>query len=124
MGSSAACRAGWSSIISRRSFTRADSYASPIARVFLEYAQYRGFVVDPAVPRHSTGKPKVERGTPDLFLLRDFDLRKLTAQQSSDFYDVLVELITSNRAVDDGWPSSTIPSSPTARWTASLTAPG
>jgi hypothetical protein len=32
--------------------------------VFLEYAQYRGFVVDPAVPDHARGKPKVERGIP------------------------------------------------------------
>jgi DNA replication protein DnaC len=38
----------------------------------------------------------------------DFGLRKLTAQQSSDFYDVLVErharaatILTSNRAVDE-----------------------
>ena len=44
--------------------TRADRYTPTIARVFLEYAQYRGFVVDPAVPRHATGKPKVERGIP------------------------------------------------------------
>ena len=41
-------------------------------------------------------------------MLDDFGLRKLTAQQSSDFYDVLVErdkraatVITSNRAVDE-----------------------
>ena len=45
---------------------------------------------------------------PDLIVLDDFGLRKLTAQQSSDFYDVLVErdkrtatVITSNRAVDE-----------------------
>ena len=45
---------------------------------------------------------------PDLLILDDFGLRKLTAPQSSDFYDVLVErdrhastLITSNRAVDE-----------------------
>ncbi len=45
---------------------------------------------------------------PDLLILDDFGLRKLTAQQSSDFYDVLVErhrraatIITSNRAVDE-----------------------
>ncbi len=45
---------------------------------------------------------------PDLIILDDFGLRKLTAQQSSDFYDVLVErdrreatIITSNRAVDE-----------------------
>ncbi len=44
--------------------TRADRYASGIDRVFLEYAQFRGFVVDPAIVRHATGKPKVERGIP------------------------------------------------------------
>jgi DNA replication protein DnaC len=45
---------------------------------------------------------------PDLIILDDFGLRKLTAQQSSDFYDVLVErhtrvstILTSNRAVDE-----------------------
>lgn len=44
--------------------TRADRYAPGIDRVFLEYAQFRGFVVDPAIVRHATGKPKVERGIP------------------------------------------------------------
>ncbi len=44
--------------------TRADRYTPVLDRVFFEYAQYRGFVVDPAVPRHATGKPKVERGIP------------------------------------------------------------
>jgi DNA replication protein DnaC len=45
---------------------------------------------------------------PDLLILDDFGLRKLTAQESGDFYDVLVErdrraatAITSNRAVDE-----------------------
>jgi DNA replication protein DnaC len=45
---------------------------------------------------------------PDLLILDDFGLRTLTAQQSGDFYDVLVErdrraatIITSNRAVDE-----------------------
>lgn len=44
----------------------------------------------------------------DLLILDDFGLRKLTAQQSSDLYDVLVErhtrastIITSNRAVEE-----------------------
>ena len=36
--------------------TRADRYAPQIDRVFLEYAQHRGFLVDPTVPRHPTGK--------------------------------------------------------------------
>jgi transposase len=43
---------------------KADRYSPVIDRVFLEYAQYRDFVVDPAVARHATGKPKVERGIP------------------------------------------------------------
>ncbi|MGH7373474.1 MAG: IS21-like element helper ATPase IstB [Candidatus Rokuibacteriota bacterium] len=45
---------------------------------------------------------------PDVLIVDDFGLRKLTAPQSSDFYDVLVErdrraatLVTSNRAVDE-----------------------
>lgn len=45
---------------------------------------------------------------PDVLIAADFGLRKLTAQQSSDFYDVLVErhtrtstILTSNRAVDE-----------------------
>ena len=43
---------------------RADRYAPVLDRVFREYAQFRGVLVDPAVPRHATGKPKVERGIP------------------------------------------------------------
>lgn len=50
--------------------TRADRYAPQVDRVFLEYAQHRGFLVDPAVPRHATGKPKVERGIP--YVRQDF----------------------------------------------------
>jgi DNA replication protein DnaC len=45
---------------------------------------------------------------PDLVIIDDFGLRKLTAQQSSDLYDVLVErhthaatIMTSNRAVEE-----------------------
>jgi transposase len=65
--------------------TRADRYAPTIDRVFLEYAQFRGFVVDPAVPRHATGKPKVERGIPycrqDFFRGESFrDLAELQAR--------------------------------------------
>src|SRR5262249_61345852 len=44
--------------------TRADRYTPGIDRFFLEYAQFLGFVVDPALIRHATGKPKVERGIP------------------------------------------------------------
>jgi transposase len=43
--------------------TRADRYAPGIDRVFLEYAQYRGFVVDPAIVRHATGKPQASHCT-------------------------------------------------------------
>jgi hypothetical protein len=35
-----------------------------VDRVFLKYAQARGFLGDPTVVRHPTGKPKVERGIP------------------------------------------------------------
>lgn len=38
---------------------RADRYVPTLDRVFLEYAQFRGFLVDPAVPRHATGKSYV-----------------------------------------------------------------
>jgi transposase len=44
--------------------TRPDRYTPGLNRIFLEYAQYRGFLVDPAVPAHPTGKPRVERGIP------------------------------------------------------------
>ena len=44
--------------------TKADRYTPTLSKVFLEYAQYRGFVVDPTVPVHPTGKPKVERNVP------------------------------------------------------------
>jgi transposase len=43
---------------------KADRYTPRLNRVFLEYAQYRGFLTDPAVAAHATGKPKVERGIP------------------------------------------------------------
>ncbi len=44
--------------------TKADRYTPIFSKVFLEYAQYRGFIVDPTVPVHPTGKPKVERNVP------------------------------------------------------------
>ena len=50
--------------------TRADRYTPTLDRVFLEYAQYRGFVVDPALPGHAQGNPKVERGIP--YVRKDF----------------------------------------------------
>jgi transposase len=65
--------------------TRPDRYTPDLNRVFLEYAQYRGFIVDPAVAAHATGKPKVERGVP--FARQDFfrgetfrDLRDMQAR--------------------------------------------
>ena len=42
--------------------TKADRYDPIFQRTFAEYAQYRGFVIDAAVPRSPTGKPVVERG--------------------------------------------------------------
>jgi hypothetical protein len=44
--------------------TKADRYTPTLSKVFLEYAQYRGFVVDPTAPKHPTGKPKAERAVP------------------------------------------------------------
>jgi transposase len=64
---------------------RPDPYTPRTNRVFLEYAQYRGFIVDPAVPEHATGKPKVERGVPyarqDFFRGESFrDLAEMQAR--------------------------------------------
>ena len=42
--------------------TKADRYDPIFQRTFAEYAKYRGFVIDAAVPRSPTGKPVVERG--------------------------------------------------------------
>jgi DNA replication protein DnaC len=49
--------------------------------------------------------------TPDLLIIDDFGLRRLTAQQSSDFYEVIIErhkrastIVTSNRAIDEWIP--------------------
>lgn len=43
---------------------RSDRYSPKINKAFLEYAQFRGFVVDPANVAHPKGKPIVERGIP------------------------------------------------------------
>jgi transposase len=40
---------------------KADRYDPIFQRSFDEYAAHRGFVIDAAVVRHATGKPKVER---------------------------------------------------------------
>jgi hypothetical protein len=41
--------------------TKADRYDPIFSRTFAEYASWRGFVIDAALPRHPTGKPHVER---------------------------------------------------------------
>jgi DNA replication protein DnaC len=48
---------------------------------------------------------------PDLLIIDDFGLRRLNAQQSSDFYEVIIErhrrgstVVTSNRAIDEWIP--------------------
>ena len=41
--------------------TKADRYDPIFARTFAEYAEWRGFTLDAALPRHATGKPHVER---------------------------------------------------------------
>ena len=62
---------------------------------------------------------------PDLLILDDLGLHRLTAQQSADLYELILNrhrvssfVITSNRAVDE-WLShlSTTPSWGTAPWT-------
>ena len=45
----------------RAAVTKADRYDPIFQRTFDEYAAHRGFVIDAAVVRHATGKPKVER---------------------------------------------------------------
>ncbi|MEX2535184.1 MAG: IS21-like element helper ATPase IstB [Trueperaceae bacterium] len=49
--------------------------------------------------------------TPDLLLIDDFGLRRLDAQQSSDFYEIIIErhkrsstILTSNRAIEEWIP--------------------
>lgn len=65
---------------------------------------------------------------PDLLIVDDFGLRRLNAQQSSDFYEVIIErhrrastIVTSNRAIDEWIPSSMTRSSHRARSTGLLT---
>ena len=41
--------------------TKADRYDPIFQRTFAEYAEYRGFIIDAAVPNHPKGKPRVER---------------------------------------------------------------
>jgi transposase len=68
--------------------TRPDRYDPHVNRVFLEYAQYRGFIVDPAVPAHPTGKPKVERGVP--YVRQDF----FRGERFRDLADMQTRAIT------------------------------
>lgn len=49
--------------------------------------------------------------TPDLLIIDDFGLKRLNAQQSSDFYEIIIErhkrsstIITSNRTIDEWIP--------------------
>lgn len=43
---------------------KSDRYAPIFNRTFLEYSEFRGFIIDPARPNDPTGKPKVERQVP------------------------------------------------------------
>lgn len=45
----------------RAAVAKADRYDPVFSRTFSEYATWRGFVIDAALPRHPTGKPLVER---------------------------------------------------------------
>jgi DNA replication protein DnaC len=63
--------------------------------------------------RADNSTERVLRGllTPDLLIIDDFGLRRLNAQQSSDFYEVIIErhrrtstVVTSNRAIEEWIP--------------------
>lgn len=41
--------------------TKADRYDPILQRTFTDYSEYRGFIIDAAVPNHPKGKPHVER---------------------------------------------------------------
>lgn len=60
---------------------------------------------------HSTDKVFRRLLAPDLLIVDDFALRRLDAQQSSDFYEVILErhrrastILTSNRSIDEWIP--------------------
>ncbi len=87
----AACRAGRQVL-----FLRAD-------RMFAWLHQSRA--------DHSTEKALRRLLAPDLLILDDFGLRRLSAEQSSDLYEVILErhrrastIVTSNRAIDEWIP--------------------
>lgn len=48
----------------RAAVVKSDRYAPIFNRTFLEYSEYRGFIIDPAVAGMPTGKPTVERQIP------------------------------------------------------------
>jgi DNA replication protein DnaC len=57
---------------------------------------------------HSTEKAFRRLLAPDLLILDDFGLRRLSAEQSSDLYEVILErhrrastIVTSNRSIDE-----------------------
>jgi DNA replication protein DnaC len=87
----AACRAGYDVL-----FLRAD-------RLFQVLHQSRA--------DHSTEKVLRRLLAPDVLIVDDFGLRRLDTQQSSDFYEVILErhrrastLLTSNRTIDEWIP--------------------
>ena len=87
----AACRAGHDVL-----FLRAD-------RMFQALHQSRA--------DHSTEKVFRRLLAPDLLVLDDFGLRRLTAEQSNDLYEVILErhrrastIVTSNRAIEEWIP--------------------
>lgn len=87
----AACRAGAQVL-----FLRAD-------RMFQWIHQSRA--------DHSTEKVIRRLLAPDLLIVDDFGLRRLSSQQSSDFYEVILErhrrastIVTSNRAIEEWIP--------------------
>jgi DNA replication protein DnaC len=60
---------------------------------------------------HSTEKALRRLLAPDLLILDDFGLRRLSAEQSSDLYEVILErhrrastIVTSNRTIDEWIP--------------------
>jgi len=63
---------------------RSDRYSPRINKTFLEYAQFRGFVIDPTNAAHPKGKPIVERGIPyvrDNFFAAEAFIDKEDCQQ-------------------------------------------
>lgn len=60
---------------------------------------------------HSTERVLRSLLAPDLLILDDFGLERLNPQQSSDFYEVIIErhrrastIVTSNRAIEEWIP--------------------